>query len=284
MDKFVDLHIHSTASDGSMTPTEIVRYAKKIGLVAIALTDHDTVDGIEQAMEESKRVGLEVVPGVEISLDYNTEMHMLGYFFNDGYKKLEPLLKRFRIGREQRNPRIIEKLNTMGFDISNEEVIAEAQGRVLARPHIASVMVKKGYVKTVAEAFDKYISNGKTAYVKRDSLTPKEGIRAIKEAGGLPVLAHPIHLKLDLEDMDILLSQLVLKGLMGVETYYVDNSREDTINFLKLAQKHNIIATGGSDFHGSFKPDIKMGEGRGNLQVPYVAFRDLRRLAQTLNN
>jgi len=279
MDRFVDLHTHSTASDGSMTPSEVVKHAKENGLSAMALTDHDTVDGITQAVEEGKRIGLEVVPGVEISLDYKTEMHMLGYFFGDSYREIEPLLERFRRSREERNPKIIEKLNSMGFDITMEEVIAEAKGRIVARPHIASVMAKKGYVKDVAEAFDKYISNGKPAYVKRDSLTPEKGIKAIREAGGIPVLAHPIHLGLDWGKLDELLSTLVSAGLMGIEAYYVDNTPEDTGNLLNLAIKHNIAPTGGSDFHGSFKPDIKIGSGRGNLKVPYEALERLKSLA-----
>lgn len=278
MDRFVDLHTHSTASDGSMTPIEIVRYAKERGLAAVALTDHDTVDGINQALEESERVGIEVIPGVEISLDYNTEMHMLGYFFNGSYKKIEPLLEWFRRSREERNPKMIEKLKQMGFDISIDEVVAEAKGRVVARPHIASIMVKKGYVKNVAEAFENYISNGKPAYVKKDSLTPEEGIKAIRDAGGIPVLAHPIYLGLDLRKLDKLLSRLVSEGLMGIETYYVDNSREDTGNHLNLAIKYNIVATGGSDFHGSFKPDIEIGKGRGNLKVPYEVLERLKDL------
>ncbi|NLP14886.1 MAG: PHP domain-containing protein [Clostridium sp.] len=279
MDKFVDLHTHSTASDGSMMPSEIVRHAKESGLSAVALTDHDTVDGIKQAVEEGKKIGFEVVPGLEISLDYSTEMHMLGYFFDDSYMKIEPLLERFRRSREERNPKMVEKLNSLGFDITMEEVVAEARGRVVARPHMASVMVKKGYVKNVAEAFEKYISNGKPAYVKRDSLTPEKGIQTIREAGGIPVLAHPIYLRLDWGKLDELLSKLVSAGLMGIEAYYVDNSQEDTGNLLNLAIKHKIVATGGSDFHGSFKPDIKIGSGRGNLKVPYEALERLKALA-----
>ncbi|HPD01096.1 MAG TPA: PHP domain-containing protein [Acetivibrio sp.] len=279
MDRFVDLHTHSTASDGSMTPSEIVRHAKKSGLSAVALTDHDTVDGIEQAVEEGNKIGLEVVPGVEISLDYKTEMHLLAYFFDDSYMKIESLLERFRRSREERNPKMIEKLNSLGIDITMEDVVAEAKGRVVARPHMANVMVRKGYVKTVAEAFEKYISNGKPAYVKRDSLTPEKGIQAIREAGGIPVLAHPIYLRLDWGKLDELLSRLVSDGLMGIEAYYVDNSQEDTGNLLNLAKKHNIVATGGSDFHGSFKPDIKIGSGKGNLKVPYEALERLKALA-----
>jgi len=180
MDRFIDMHIHSTASDGSMRPSELVRHAKENGLAAVALTDHDTVDGIKEALEEGERIGLEVVPAVEISLDFDTEMHMLGYFFGETYLNIEPVLRGLREKREKRNPKIIENLNRMGFDITIDEVVAEAQGRVVARPHIASVMVKKGYVESVAEAFEKYLANGKPAYVKRETLTPEEGIKVIR--------------------------------------------------------------------------------------------------------
>lgn len=278
MDRFVDLHTHSIASDGSMAPAELVRHAKESGLSAVALTDHDTVDGIEEALEEGERIGFEVVPGVEISLDYNGEMHMLGYFFGGNYVKVEPLLNRLRMNREERNPKMVEKLNELGFDITLQEVAAEAKGRVVARPHMASVMVKKGYVKSVREAFDKYISSGRPAYVKKDRLTPEEGITEIVKAGGIPVLAHPIYLGLNVHKLDELLSKLVAVGLKGIEAHYVDNSYDDTGNLLRLAIKHNIIAAGGSDFHGKFKPDIKIGVGKGNLRVPYEALDRMKSL------
>ncbi|HOM02771.1 MAG TPA: PHP domain-containing protein [Acetivibrio sp.] len=282
MDRFIDMHTHSVASDGSMRPSELVRHAKESGLSAVALTDHDTVDGIKEALEEGERLGFEVVPGVEISLDFDTEMHMLGYFFGESYLNIEPVLKRLRENREKRNPKIVENLSRMGFDITIDEVIAEAQGRVVARPHIASVMVKKGYVKSVAEAFEKYLANGKPAYVKRETFTPEEGIKAIRDAGGIPVLAHPIYLGLSIEGLDGLLTRLVTAGLKGIEAYYVDNTADDTGNLLRLAIKHNIVPTGGSDFHGRFKPDISIGKGRGNLRVPYEVLERLKSVASVV--
>lgn len=278
MDRFIDLHTHSIASDGSMTPAELVRHAKESGLSAAALTDHDTIDGIGEALEEGKRIGFEVIAGVEISLDFDTEMHMLGYFFRDNYLNIEPMLDRLRMNREERNPKMIKKLNELGFDITLEEVRAEAKGKVVARPHIASVMVKKGYIKSIREAFDKYISSGKPAYVKKDRLTPEEGINEILRAGGIPVLAHPIYLGLSFSKLDELLSRLAAAGLKGIEAYYVDNSTDDTGNLLRLAIKHDIIPTGGSDFHGTFKPDIKIGKGRGDLHVPYEVLERMKNL------
>jgi 3',5'-nucleoside bisphosphate phosphatase len=269
MDRLIDLHAHSTASDGSMSPRELVRHAKASGLAAIALTDHDTIDGIEEAMDEGNKVGLEVIAGLEISVDYKPEMHMLGYFFDGKHNNIKATLQELRESRKIRNPKIVNKLNELGFDITIQEVEAEAKGSVVGRPHIAKVLVNKGYVRSTEEAFDKYLSSGRPAYFKKDKLGPAEGIKAIADAGGIPVIAHPIYLNHSWSGLDKLLARLKEAGLMGVETYYVDNSREDTGNTLRLAIKHDLIATGGSDFHGNFKNGIEIGKGRGNLKVPY---------------
>jgi predicted metal-dependent phosphoesterase TrpH len=278
MNKHIDLHAHSTASDGSMSPRELIRHAKESGLAAVALTDHDTIDGVEDALDEGAKVGIEVIAGVETSVAFNPEMHILGYFFGDTYKKIEPTLLKLRIKREERNPKMVEKLNGLGFDISMEEVRAEAKGNIVARPHMASVMMKKGYVKSIQEAFEKYIADGKPAFVNKDKLTPEECIEAIAKAGGIPVIDHPIFLGLTWSKLDELVARLVKVGLKGIETYYVENSGDDTGNLLRIAIKHNIIPTGGSDFHGRFKPDIKIGEGKGNLSVPYEVLERLKKV------
>ncbi|WP_010244791.1 PHP domain-containing protein [Acetivibrio cellulolyticus] len=278
MGKRIDLHTHSTASDGSVSPRELVRHAKESGLAAVALTDHDTIDGIEEALDEGNRIGIEVIAGVETSVDFNPEMHILGYFFGDTYKNIEPTLEKLKENRAERNPKMVEKLRSLGFDISMEEVRAEAKGNIVARPHMASVLMKKGYVKSIQEAFEKYLADGKPAFVKKDKLTPEECIGAIIQAGGIPSLAHPIFLNLTLGNLDELLARLVKAGLKGIEAYYVENKGDDTGNLLRLAIKHNIIPTGGSDFHGRFKPDIKIGEGRGNLSVPYEVLERLKKV------
>jgi len=265
----IDLHTHSTASDGSLSPEELVRHAHEKGLSAIAITDHDTIDGIGQALQEGQRTGIEVIPGIEISVDFDPEMHMLGYFFDSSYLNIENTLEVLRKNREERNPKMIRKLNEMGFDISMDEVMEQAGGRIVARPHIARVMMKKGYVESVSEAFDKYLSVGKPAYIKRQMLSPEEGIEEITKAGGLPVLAHPIYLDMDFKSLDNLLEYLADKGLKGIEAYYVDNSEDETRELLRLADKYKLLVTGGSDYHGSFKPNIEIGVGYGNLYVPY---------------
>ena len=267
--RLIDLHTHSTASDGSLTPEELVRHAHEKGLSAIAVTDHDTIDGIGQALKEGHRTGLEIIPGIEISVDFDSEMHMLGYFCDSSYMNIENTLEILSKKREERNPKIIKKLNEMGFDINMDEVIEQAGGRIIARPHIARVMMEKGYVESVREAFDKYLSEGRPAYYKRELLSPEEGIKEIVKAGGIPVLAHPIYLNMDFKSLDRLLEYLTNKGLRGIEAYYVDNSDDETQKLLELADKHKLLITGGSDYHGSFKPDIEIGTGFGNLSVPY---------------
>ncbi len=269
LNNYIDLHTHSTASDGSMTPAELVRYAFEKGLGVVALTDHDTVSGVEQAVEEGNKLGIEVIPGVEISVSFEPEMHLLGYFFNGNYNSILKTLEELRERREQRNPRIVSKLKELGFDITLSEVNSQAAGGNVGRPHIARVMMGKGYVASIEEAFDKYLDSGRPAYFKKDKLTPAEGISEIARAGGVPVLAHPIYLNMSVDRLDILLGQLSGMGLKGIEAYYTENTAEQTLELLQLAQKHKLLVTGGSDFHGSFKPNIEIGSGRGLLKVPY---------------
>lgn len=278
MSGFIDLHTHTTASDGSMTPEELVRHAKNRGLSAVAITDHDTVGGIAAGLAEGEAAGIEVIAGVEISVAFKPEMHMLGYFSQAAYTNIKDTLDTLRKNREERNPKIIKKLNGLGFDISLEEVKKEALGDVVGRPHIAKVMVGKGYADSLEEVFDKYLASGRPAYFKKDKLTPREGIEEILKAGGVPVLAHPIFLGLDSVGLDHLLYELKDAGLKGMEVHYVENTEEDTRLLLELAQGHELLITGGSDFHGGFKENIEIGAGRGNLKIPYVLLEELKRL------
>ncbi|MGE5613235.1 MAG: PHP domain-containing protein [Bacillota bacterium] len=277
MPLYVDLHTHTTASDGSMAPAELVRHAYESGLAAVAITDHDTMEGVEQALEEGRKLGFEVIAGVEISVDFTTEMHLLGYF-PDGY--FEPILNTLedlRERRKHRNPQIIRKLNDLGIEISMSDVEKLAGGGITSRAHIAMVLVEKGYVADVNEAFDKYLGFGRKAFVKKDKLAPGEGIAEIARSGGIPVLAHPIYLNMTAAQLDKLLGELAEAGLKGIEAYYTDNTASQTEELLRLAKKHRLVATGGSDFHGSFKPDIQIGRGRGSLRVPYSALEQLKR-------
>ena len=276
MERYVDLHIHSTASDGSMNPKDIIKYAKARNLSAISITDHDTVDGIGEALFEAQKEGVEFIPGVEISVDYSGEMHILGYFSHSNYINIKPTLDKLRKCRVERTPQIIDKLKELGIDIEMDEVLKEALGKIVGRPHIAKVLINKGYVASSEQAFSKYLSSGKTAYVKKERLSPKEGIECILRAGGVPILAHPKYLCSSLHDLDLELSRLSKFGLMGMEVYYTDHSKVEVGNYLRLAIKHSMLATGGSDFHGEFKPSIEMGIGRGGLKVPYIVFEKLK--------
>ena len=271
----VDLHVHTTASDGTLSPSDTVKHAKKMGIEAIAITDHDTISGIDEAMKTGDLVGVEVIPGIEISVDYNGEMHILGFFINktEGFSKW---LNEFRATRKDQNTKIIQMLNELGFNISFEEVEEFSKEGSIGRPHIASVLMKKGYVKSINEAFDKYIGAGKKAYVERVRISPKEGIDAILKAGGIPVLAHPKFLGLDENKLDNLLSQLKSYGLKGIEAYYSLNTSLETGLLLRLAIKHNLLVTGGTDYHGSIKPDIEMGIGLGDTKVNYSIVNKLK--------
>jgi predicted metal-dependent phosphoesterase TrpH len=274
--KYIDLHAHTSASDGSMSPAELVRHAKEIGLTAVAITDHDTINGVEEALEEGKRIGIEVVAGLEIGVDFVPEMHLLAYFFNDNYNSINPTLQKLRQKRNERNPKIISKLNEMGFKLTLDEVKVYANGKILGRPHIAKAMVDKGYVKSANEAFNKYLARGCPAYFKKDKLSPEEGIAEILAVGGIPVLAHPIYLKRERKELLILLKSLAKAGLKGLEVYYADNTEEETEMMYELAKECGLLVTGGSDFHGTYRPDVKLGSGRGNLKLPYKLLEDLK--------
>lgn len=277
MTRIIDLHTHSIASDGSMSPAQLVRHAKDKGLAAVALTDHDTVEGINEALDEGNRIGIEVIPGIEISTNYKPEMHILGYFLGvDRYLCVQKELTEIRKGREDRNYKIISRLNELGIAISEEEVKEISSGDTIGRPHFARLLMEKGYVKTMQEAFDKYLGKDGSAYFKRYELEPIDGIKLIKKVGGIPVLAHPALLKMNYNDMDKLLMELKKYGLAGIEAIYSENSKEETGNLLRLAIKHKLLVTGGSDYHGTYKNGIEIGYGRGNLKVPYELLEKLK--------
>jgi len=275
---YIDLHTHSTASDGSMTPDELVRHAIDSGLKAIALTDHDTIDGIESALNEGMKNNFPVIPGVEISVDYKKELHILGYFSRNNYKRIGNILDALKNSRALRNEKTVKKLNEIGINITMEDVKKTAGDGLIGRPHIARAIMEKGYTKTIEEAFNEYLAFGKVAYFKKEKLTPQQGISEILKAGGIPVLAHPVLLHMSQQELDDFLKELCSYGLKGIEAYYVDNTEEDTNMLLALAEKHNLIVTGGSDFHGYFKPKIKIGKGYGDLKVPYSILESLEKL------
>lgn len=243
--EYIDMHCHTTASDGSLKPKDLLEYAIEKGLKGIAITDHDTIDGVKEALDYSKeKADFYCIPGVEISTEYlNEEVHILGYAIDLNNKELNDLLREMRENRETRTVKMIAKLADIGFDITYEEVKLLAKG-VVGRPHIGQVLIDKGYAKNMQEVFDKYLKLGGVAYVPRFKITPLEAINIIIKAGGVPVLAHPGFIK-DKQIIDNIISY----GIQGVEVYYPSHLPHQIRQFRNLVDVNNLIATGGSDFH-----------------------------------
>ncbi len=273
----VDLHTHSTASDGTFRPSEVVYLAKKMGLQALALTDHDTLDGLEEAYQTAKENDLPFLCGVEISVKFSGpgHFHLLGYFLEPPLK-LGPVLERLKLARLKRNEQMIEKLKALGINVSMDELKALAQGEI-GRPHFATLLVQKGYVRSAEEAFAKLLQKGAPAYVPKALLSDEEAIKVIRDAQGIPVLAHPITLKLKEKDLRTYLIKLKELGLMGIEVYYSEHTKDYTKFLEGLAKESALLKTGGSDFHGANKPDIKLGLGFGNLRIPYECYLELKK-------
>jgi predicted metal-dependent phosphoesterase TrpH len=252
----VDLHLHTTASDGAYSPAAVVALARERGLCIIAITDHDSVEGIAEALAAAGH-GLEVIPGVEINTDIpHAEVHILGYYVDYHHAELRGVLQKLQDFRRDRARRMVEKLNRLGMPLDWQRVAALAGDGAVGRPHVAQALVERGYVADVSQAFDLYIGRERPAYVERYKLTPVEATRLIVRAGGLPALAHPS----GLENLPALLDELTAAGLVGLEAYYTGYLPEETQSLLLLAQKYGLVATGGSDFHGgSILPHADLG-------------------------
>jgi predicted metal-dependent phosphoesterase TrpH len=262
-DRVLDLHAHTTASDGDHTPTELVRHAGEIGLAAIAVTDHDTTDGIVEALEAGRAYGVEVVPGIELSAEVSLgQCHLLGYLVDPQASALTSRLQEVWDNRIRRNERIVEKMRSeLGFDITLEEVEAVAGGDIVARPHFARVLVNKGYAGSIQGAFDDYLAKGAKAYVDRDRLLPEEAIALIHDAGGLAILAHPNNLKRNPAGTAAEIRRLQSLGLDGIEARYSRHTPEENARYLALAAELGLLTTGGSDFHGpTVKSKIFLGQ------------------------
>ena len=278
---YIDLHTHSTASDGSFSPTELVKLAKEMGLRALALTDHDTIEGLAEFIKTGKELDLETVPGTELSAYFEKgTLHILGYFIDFHSPKLKDRLKKLQEARAERNPKIVKKLQALGIPITYEEVVAISGGGQVGRPHFAKLLLQKGIVKTFDEAFERFLKRGAPAYVEKDKIFPRECLEIILEAGGIPVLAHPFTLHLENDALEAFVKQLKDWGLRGIEAYYTEHTPAQTAFYLKLAEKYGLCVTGGSDFHGKNKPEIKLGLGYGNLRVPYRLLERLKEVAK----
>ena len=265
----IDLHCHSTFSDGSLTPEQLIDEAAKIGLAALALTDHDTTAGLPRFLAAAANTAVRAVPGVELSVDCSPGvMHMLGYWMDVANPELVRQMAWIRDGREMRNRTMLEKLNALGFAMTWDEVQGFAGEDIVGRPHFAQVMLQKGYAKDKNEAFDKWLGDGKPGYADRPRLTAEVAVALIRQAGGVAVLAHPFSLRIGKDAMASLFIELAAAGLAGVECYYSEHSADLTKEYLAMARQANLVPTGGSDFHGEVSPGIRLGTGFGGLNVP----------------
>jgi len=274
----IDLHTHSTFSDGSLTPEALARKAAEAGLTAAALTDHDCTNGVARFAAACAAGGVDGIPGVEISADVKKgTLHVLGYFIDAAHAGLEAVLVRIRQGREIRNREILAKLQRLGLKLEWKDVTAFADEEVVGRPHFAQALAARGYVTSKEDAFERYLAKGKPGYADRFRLTAPDGIAAIHSAGGLAVMAHPATLDAGRKGLRDSVAQLKEAGLDGIEVYYSEHNPSQTAQYLALAREFDLAVTGGSDFHGDMNPAISLGRGFGTLDVPDELAGELRR-------
>lgn len=280
--KYIDLHVHSNISDGTLTPTEVVDEAVRSGLSAIALTDHDTVLGLQEARQAAARHAangyeIEIIPGVEISSAYKgKDLHILGLYIDDTNETLIKTLEAAVKEREERNIKMIRNLNNAGIPITLEAMQESEPDAVITRAHFAKYLTENGFTKTRNEAFDKYLGTDGPYYVPRQFMTPEEAIALILQADGIPVLAHPLLYHLPSDELSELVKKLKSFGLAGIEAIYTSNTGCDESDMRRLARLNDLLLSGGSDFHGANKPDIAIGKGRGNLKIPYELLEEMK--------
>lgn len=271
----VDLHVHTNASDGSFDPEEVVRLAAEAGLQAIAITDHDNTNALARSMEAGKQYGVEVIPGIELSADYKgIEVHILGYFINPDGESLQDLLEIALTNRERRNCEICRRLRDEGIDVSMQELRQRHPGTVLGRPHIGLLMIEKGYVESVKESFRLYMGKGAKCFVPKLNMPLKNAIGRILDAGGVPVLAHPFQYELPEPQLRELITLVKGMGCVGMECVYARYDEAKREYLTRLAAEYDLIVTAGSDYHGTPKPDILLGDIRGE----YAQVERLRKL------
>lgn len=280
----IDLHTHSNKSDGSLSPTALIDEAKSIGLSAIALTDHDTIDGLEEAINRGNEIGVRVVPGVELSTEYmGRDVHIVGLFIDYKNETFLNHLKNFVDSRELRNKKMCDKLTEAGIPVIYEELIEMFGDSVLTRAHYARYILSKGYIKSLPEAFERYIGDHSPYYIPREKVTPKQGVELILNAGGVPILAHPILYKLGKDALETLVKDLKEYGLVGIEAIYSTYTNADERTIRNLASKYNLLISGGSDYHGEAKPGLNLGTGYGKLAVPEFVLNEIEKYYKQRN-
>lgn len=283
--KIVDLHVHSNKSDGSFSPRELVDYALLKGLSAFALTDHDTTEGLDEAINYAKELAetsnhkkeIEVVPGIEFSTEYwGKDIHILGLYISYDSEFFKDYLKQFQDSRTLRNQKMCAKLTEHGVPVTYEELCNYFPGSVLTRAHYAKYLYQEGYVKSMQEAFERYVGDHAPCFLPREKVTPAQAVELILKAGGVPVLAHPILYHLSDSNLDKLVGELKEVGLMGIEAIYSTYSPAEERQVRKLAKKYDLLITGGSDFHGTTKPGLDLAVGYGKLFIPYEVLEKIK--------
>lgn len=275
--RWIDLHVHSSASDGTYSPEKLVEYAIQKGLCAFALTDHDTIDAIDRAKKAAEGSGVEVIPGIEFSTEYHgTDIHIVGLDIACKDREFTVALSGFQDSRSARNLKVIEKMKEQGIEISWEKMQERFGDAVWTRAHFARYLMELGYVKEIAEAFQKYVGPGCVCYVPREKVTPRQATELIFRTGGIPILAHPLAYGLKESELHRLIQELKEAGLMGIEALYSAYGQEEEAYLRMLARQYDLEISGGSDFHGDNKPGLDLGTGYGKLKVPYEVLERLR--------
>ena len=275
----IDLHSHTNESDGTCSPAELIEEAQRAGVDVLGITDHDTFRGFDQAAPLARRAGIDLICGIELSTKLQGQsVHLLGYFLGDnGLADFRTWILELQASRRERNVRLAARLRELGFDITVEEAEARGHG-MTGRPHFAQLMVEKGYVSSLREAFDEYLDESARGYVHRTEPQFAEGVARIRQAGGIASLAHPVRVR---ADIPALVPEVCEAGMNAIEAYHSDHTRRDTECYLELARRYDLLVTGGSDFHGEVKPGVRLGTGYdGNLRIPADLIDQLKQHAR----
>ena len=275
---FVDLHVHSNASDGTFSPSQVVELAKNAGLDAFALTDHDTTAGVPEALEKGRDLNIEVIPGIEVSSSFDgTEIHILGLFVNSDDPVLAAMLEKMRISRDRRNEKMLENLAADGISFTKEEICGDNPDTIITRAHIAHALVAKGICSGMDQAFKKYLQYGGRYCPQKEHLSPEEVVKTLISNGAFVDLAHPFQYKFGDKKTEELIAHMADLGMKGLEVYHSSNNKLESMKLQEMAVRHHLLPTGGSDFHGGNKPDISIGTGRGGLRVSSLLLEDIKR-------
>ncbi len=275
---FVDLHVHSNASDGTFSPSQVVELAKNTGLDAFALTDHDTTAGVPEALEKGRDLNIEVIPGIEVSSSFDgTEIHILGLFVNSDDPVLAAMLEKMRISRDRRNEKMLENLAADGISFTKEELCGDNPDTIITRAHIAHALVAKDICSGMDQAFKKYLQYGGRYCPQKEHLSPEEVVKTLISNGAFVALAHPFQYKFGDKKTEELIAHMADLGMKGLEVYHSSNNKLESMKLQEMAVRHHLLPTGGSDFHGGNKPDISIGTGRGGLRVSSLLLEDIKR-------